>query len=351
MNFLNDISIVTIGAHREENSNDYTHHHDTSEIVNIETKYAGKVKRLIKALGGYNYKYLPDISELTHLIFRGFQIDCREEELPEYFSNLFIVGEKGRFYRKQLFFDGAETDTNNFYTAEITTTDLDEVMDEVNATLAKTPKKMYRLNKDDLSLLQRKGYSNQEVNIFLLNWLHNIGGKWENKKHSPFVSTSYGKNGFKTAASFSRRFNNELRSPSYVLIGYVKQKDRENYIYTNEMTDTLQSLKIDWYEDIHSEIIIKDAIFPHYIIGVMEIVNNNRTLVLNPYLYNLLASDFTLKEILKILVNYSIPINQNEFYERAEWLGYVGYGYDNGENRFIGRIGEAASIQLPNNYF
>lgn len=117
------------------------------------------------------------------------------------------------------------------------------------------------------------------------------------------------------------------------------------------MTEVLQDLKIDWYKDIHSEIIIKDAIFPHYIIGVFEIVNNNRTLVINPYLYNLFTSDFSLKEILDLLINYSIPINQEKFNESAERLGYEVYGYDDGENRFMGKIGQVASIQLPNNYF
>lgn len=351
MNFLNDISIATVGSKNETDSNMNTYNHNKSEIINIETKYAGKIKKLIKALGGINYKHLPDTSDLTKLIFRGFQIDYNEEELPEYFHNFFIVGEKGPFYRNQLFSVGEEIDSNNFYTAATTNTDLDELMDEINDILTETSKKKYKISKRDLGLLKDKGYSNKDIHMFLLNWSHNIGSKWGNKPHSPFVSTSYGKTGFDTAVRFSKGNGHQTGDSSYVLIGYLKQDDKENLSYTTKMTKILKELNIDWYEDTHSEIIIKDAIFPQYIIGVIEIVNNNRTLVINPYLYNLFNSDFSLKEILELLINCSIPVNQEAFNESAEQMGYEGYGYDDGENRYMGRIGRAASIQLPNNYF
>lgn len=163
MNFLNDISIATVGSKNETDSNMNTYNHNKSEIINIETKYAGKIKKLIKALGGINYKHLPDTSDLTKLIFRGFQIDYNEEELPEYFHNFFIVGEKGPFYRNQLFSVGEEIDSNNFYTAATTNTDLDELMDEINDILTETSKKKYKISKRDLGLLKDKGYSNKDI--------------------------------------------------------------------------------------------------------------------------------------------------------------------------------------------
>ena len=73
MNFLKDVSIVTIGKKNEINRDAYNYNQHESEIVNIETKYASKIKKLIKALDGFNYKNLPNTKETTHLIFRGFK--------------------------------------------------------------------------------------------------------------------------------------------------------------------------------------------------------------------------------------------------------------------------------------
>ncbi|MDB1689313.1 hypothetical protein [Enterococcus casseliflavus] len=150
--------------------------------------------------------------------------------------------------------------------------------------------------------------------MYLLNLAHNIGGRWKNKCRSPFVSASYGSKGFATALRFAQARNTD--NNSYIIWGYTNINDSGNYIFTKELSRNLGMMNVDWYEDIHSEIIIKDSIAPQNILGVYKINNETsaKQFIVNPSLYKLFyASKDMHKYGFSELVNYicreGIPID------------------------------------------
>lgn len=64
----------------------------------------------------------------------------------------------------------------------------------------------------------------------------------------------------------------------------------------------LEEIGGDWYEDIHSEIMLKDCLYPQNIYGILEIdySKNNISLIINPYLYAM----FLVKEENNKLIDY-----------------------------------------------
>lgn len=150
--------------------------------------------------------------------------------------------------------------------------------------------------------LERHGFKKIEIKVllahlgddltasymFLLNLAHNIGGRWENKSRSPFVSASYGRKGFKTALHFAKNRNNFKYS--YIIFGFIYENNFQNYFFTKELNEKLEILNSEWHPDIHNEIILKDGIFLQNIFGVFEVDNQTglKSFIVNPYLYQLI---------------------------------------------------------------
>lgn len=288
--------------------------------------------------------------------FRGFSpnFNCNRDGTVnerckvDYFQNFFIVGEKGKAYRENVLHDGIDPYFDN--NPEVN--DVAKLLKLVNLRLKRND-----FGNIDMSKLLRS-VNNDPISayMFLLNLAHNIGERWENKCRSPFVSAAYGKMGFKNALYFAQNRNND--SYSHIIWGFIHKSDKENYILTRELSENLGVLDAEWYDDIHSEIIIKDGIFPHNILGVFEIDNKTdcKNFIINPYLYQLFDVNkrkqrYNLLGVTEYVCQNGIPVDQNKFDECARLLGYQSYGYrlHNGYAS-AGEIGREANLHLPRNH-
>ncbi|EOH94233.1 hypothetical protein [Enterococcus pallens] len=288
--------------------------------------------------------------------FRGFipnfEGDLFDEEqyrilIAEYSKNFFVVGEKGNAYRENVNVDGIDP----YYRNNPTANDIKEILELVNSILNRNG-----FGYIDLDKILR--YANDDITgtyMFLLNLAHNIGGQWENKCRSPFVSAAYGNRGFKKAFQFANNRNNN--DHSYILWGFQHEDVKDRYIFTKELCQTLGMMDVNWYEDIHHEIIIKDGIFPQNILGVFVIENQTgrKNFIINPYLYQLFDAGienarYNSSELIIKISRYGIPIDQIDFDRCAKELGYKSYGYDIDDGYIrAGKIGNYANLILPRN--
>lgn len=117
-------------------------------------------------------------------------------------------------------------------------------------------------------------------------------------------------------------------------------------------------LEVQWYDDIHSEIIIKDGIFPQNILGIFVIDNetDSKEFIINPFLYQLFhvnkgKSKYKLSDLTEYVCQNGIPINQKNFEKCASSLGYRSYGYRlcDGYIR-AGVLGGEPNQNLPRNH-
>lgn len=286
-------------------------------------------------------------------IFRGFKPnfplqDQLERNPASYFEKFFVVGEKGRAYRE----DVTVNRIKPYFDGPVEIEDVERLLCMVNHVLEKKDfgyiffKELMVATKCDV----------QDAYMFLLNLSHNIGGRWDDKKRSPFVSAAYGGDGFDIALKFASSRNDS--DFSYVIWGFIPESRQHDTILTKELTKDMKSLNAEWYEDIHSEIIIKDGIFPSNILGVFEIHKNTgrKKFIINPYLYQLFdiekenSSEY-IDELFQYVYTKGIPVDQQHFSEFALELGYVSRGLDkhDGKTR-AGRIGSPADIILPKEY-
>lgn len=285
--------------------------------------------------------------------FRGFKPNFKLRKQLEisparFFELFFVVGEKGNAYREDVGIKGIKP----YFDRPATIEDVKALLNKVNSILKM--KDFGSICVEDL--LEAVDEDVQNAYIFLLNLAHNIGGRWEDKVRSPFVSAAHGENGFDTALKFANSRNeNDF---SYVIWGFIPESRKHNIILTKELTKDIQSLNADWYEDIHSEIIIKDGIFPSNILGVFEIhrESGRKKFIINPYLYQLFDIDKEdssehIGEIFQYVCTNGIPIDQKHFSEFAKQLGYVSRGLDKHDGKIrAGRIGSSADIILPREY-
>jgi len=177
-------------------------------------------------------------------------------------------------------------------------------------------------------------YSIKELNqwkIFFLSFLHNDGSLDVFKSSSPFLSLTQGWKKYRTARNFSFMRNDYGRGIIYL---YALSKRDKDYFITKEFTKKLKEFDIVWYEDIHKEIMLLNGMYPHYLLGFFEVRKTSTPkFILNPALYKLLENreGFDYRD--------GLSINQNNFLEMAQKLGYKRFFYTYGNGRtFISDI-------------
>lgn len=327
--------------------------HHESKIVNIDSFTEERVRNFLSIISAsMGYENAPSHKEISKELgiipyFRGFSLENLDApDLADFFEKFFVVGEKGMSYRENVL----ESGISSYYGKEITKEDIAHLTEKINEILP-------RLRRDTIEIESLLNYradnlSDEEMYTLLLNFLHNIGGRWGDKKRSPFVSAAHGNTAFDKAQNFAR--GRDDREHFYILWGFAQLTDGTNYVETKNLTDFIRTIGVDWYDDRHSEIIIKDGIFPQKILGVFKIdrICNTESFIINPYLYQLfIAREKTSADIAKYVSENGIPVNQENFETFASDIGYQSYGYDdNSEHRWAGIIGAAAHIKLPNNY-
>lgn len=119
--------------------------------------------------------------------FRGFSVnEIERENLNTFYKKFFVVGEKGRYSRGQIF-------NGKYYSLgdeknKVTDSELEDTIIEYNKIVKKPEQKInYQML---MKYKRRKGYSNEKIYIMIMNIQHNIGNRWKNKEISPFVSVS-----------------------------------------------------------------------------------------------------------------------------------------------------------------
>lgn len=262
-----------------------------------------------------------------------------------YFHDLFIVGEKGKGFLERTGQDGQI----RYYETGLCSDDALELLVTVNSKMKEkgfNPIEKRKI-KPRITNDAKKAY------MFLLNIAHNIGGAWSDKGRSPLVSASYGKRGYKTALKFAQD-RNEQRRYSYIIMGFVRKDDTNNYVLTKDLCKILRDLGATWYKDVHSEIIIKDSIFPRNILGVFEIDKETHDIVfiVNPSLHQLFDKNYggLCAKITNLICSKGIPVDQTEFDRAAAELGYAHYvEQDCRRENKLGDIGGDADSPLPNN--
>lgn len=105
---------------------------------------------------------------------------------------------------------------------------------------------------------------------FICFFLHTAGNVKGFTYITPWISTSKGSWRYDTACFFGRR------NKRYVIWDYwvPVEEHGQTYHRTADIIEQLKKLGITWYRDIHKEIMVKFAFFPHRIVGYYYLENN-----------------------------------------------------------------------------
>lgn len=251
---------------------------------------------------------------IVSILFRGVSKDewFRQNGLSKHF----IVGEKGKYYLKE---------TSRFLYGE-TFDNKEKLIEEISFLVKKINKIIYEKGQDGHSvsgeiiadnLLRRAEQSIEGLRyykIFLSAILHNIGNRWSNKEESPFISMTYGEKKLDVANKFAEPRSEEETGMIFI---YYMMHDSNHYLLTKDLNNILKQLDVDWYDDINSEIIILDGVFPHFNLGILERINEEQyNFIINPWLYHQFLHGISLN------ITNGIYIDQCDFEKLAKDLGY-----------------------------
>lgn len=184
-----------------------------------------------------------------------------------------------------------------------------------------SPTAIEQIKKLDLSKLNF-------LKIIFISFLHNNGDK-SFKSDSPFLSLTNGEKKFDKAKEFalSRQHNK-----GYIFL-YALNKNlfSSDYIITEEFTDFIRKLGIQWYPDIHQEIMLLNGMYPHFILGIYKIENCQiESFFMNPELYKLLSTGHN-----NFDTENGLPINQKNFIQLAKELGHRTFFFIHRSKTFI----------------
>ncbi len=190
------------------------------------------------------------------------------------------------------------------------------------------------LVKFDLDLLEK-------WKIFFLSFLHNCGRPKDFKNYSPFLSLTYGYRKYKTARNFALKYDiikKRFKLKKGVVFLYCLNIGHPYYLKTNKFTKKLENFGIQWYRDIHSEIMLMNGMFPHYLLGVFEVeCNKTPQFIINPWLYKILSSD----NCNKFDYINGLPIDQIDFHKVVK-TKYKSFFFQTmyGDKQYVGEINQ-----------
>ncbi|QGT99484.1 hypothetical protein SYNTR_0891 [Candidatus Syntrophocurvum alkaliphilum] len=121
--------------------------------------------------------------------------------------------------------------------------------------------------------------------LLIKEWLGfalHTGGNKKFSAISPWVSTSMGNNRYKNAYLYgvgNLRFPesiNKIQNKAFVILDYWELVSEENHTYRNAdyVRNELKRMGVNWYRNIHNEVMVKYALFPHQIIGYYYFEND-----------------------------------------------------------------------------
>lgn len=291
---------------------------ETNNIEKITKKECNRLQGVLKKLK-------------RSMLYRGFN----KEINSDFWNFVFIVGEKGQYFRKELM-------DNSYFESMSSLDEQDkEISDKLeqltNRILPKYLKKYpkIKINIQDLEskikYLKEKKYTDKYIYIFILNWIHNMGKITELKDESPMISATTSK---KTAIEFAAHSSKDVQ---YLYCLFTNNAKHCKYFSMKSMKKIFNKLEIEWHNDVHNEVIFKDAIFPHNILSIIKVEADKELHIMNPYLLEMLSKINNDELLLVILRGYGIIVDQTDFDDGLEALGYNKYiSVDKDTNFFIG---------------
>jgi len=252
-------------------------------------------------------------SNQLDILFRGVIKDrgFKENDLSKHF----IVGEKGKYYLNQ---EGKSLIyTENFNNRESLKIEVITIVKRINRII----KERNHILSGHLDIESFEESSIEDLRYFKLFYtavLHNIGNRWSNKRESIFISTTYGDEKLKIAKGFATP--SQGNEGIGLIFVYYKLRDTNNSIRTKHINEVLEKLQVKWYDDKHNELMVIDGIFPHYNLGILELLEDGKgNFIVNPWLYNQIQNDVPLN------IQDGIYIDQTDFIKLADDLGYNKY--------------------------
>ena len=268
------------------------------------------------------YQILKILEEENKIVFRGFSPIETSSSFWEY---VFMVGEKGESFRKL----GNKTDKTTHYYSDHendSQQNFEYLLSELENNII--PNYKYSNLISNISTLRQRIDNFMEKHeidyirmyYFLLAWFHNIGRATGLKNTSPLISTT---TSLETALSFQK----ENKDSKYVYIVLLADNYLKDYFDTNELNAILKELEIEWHENIHNEVMFKDAIVPHLIIGILEKNSSETRVILNPSLFSFMKGFNNLDNADKVhlLKELALNVDQDDFDEGMKALGYDSY--------------------------
>lgn len=274
------------------------------------------------------------------VLFRGVSKDewFRQNGLSKHF----IVGEKGKYYLKE---NARFLYTETFDNKEMLIEEITLLVRNINTVIKERGRNGHPISGElrTDSFLKGTSQSIEDIRyykLFLSTVLHNIGNRWAHKNESPFISMTYGEKKLEVAKKFAMP---QTEGQIGMIFVYYMMLDSKHFLLTKELNNILKDLNVDWYEDLNSEMIILDGIFPHYNLGILECINEEQyNFIINPWLVQQIMDDIPLD------IKGGIYVDQTDFEKLARDLGYEKFYeqypnrsrvYKSISGRYLGRTG------------
>ena len=258
-------------------------------------------------------------------------------------ARLFIVGKKAKNNITQSSSSSYNSFLNNIQSQLLT--DIHDLIREINIEIIARPADHNIRGVIPDSFLESLVSSNNEElqkwKIFFLSFLHNSGRNKNFSGISPFISLTYGYKKYVTARSFALK--RSKTGKGIVFLYYIK----DNWPYqvkSKFLTKKLKEFDVKWYNDINSEIMLINGMYPHYLLGIFEVEKySNPRFIINPWLYKMIIENDKFK------ISAGIKIDQMNFRNFALKSGYKYYFFNHIDetNQYISSINQFQYIKTP----
>lgn len=312
--------------------------------VSYFVKSQCEFKNLEKGISDNLIKLIKNLENKEKVVYRGFSIALKDSEKDKFWKYIFEVGEKGSGFRDKAF--KAKSKDKLGYSSNNSETDEDKyknLLSDMGTNILPRYKHKNLINNIDTLEERTEEYrienriDYKEMYYFLLIWLHNIGACTGCKSDSPLISTS-------TSMDIAFNFNDKDSEVKYAFVVILSNSNMSDYFYTRRLNEILKDLDIDWHGDKNKEVMFKDAIFPHLIVGIIEKKDDKKNFIINPTLKELLESKIPDSYIEDLLIESGINIDQKNFDDGLNALGYASHVEQMGSERIICRDGKSCPV-------
>jgi len=223
--------------------------------------------------------------------------------------------------------------------------DINRLIDEVNNEISARPKSHNisgQIPNDFIKSLEKvKCQELYRWKIFFLSFLHNSGKNKSFSGVSPIISLTYGYNKYVTARKFAL---SRSKISKGIIFLYYLNTNWPYFIKSKNLARKLKDFGVNWYNDINTEIMLINGMYPHHLVGIFEVLPySNPRFIINPWLYKMILNS----EVFDF--EKGIKVNQEHFENFAIQMGYAQYffNYFNEQNQYISTINQTNYNKTP----